>query len=204
MQGFDNDVLLRNISMLIASNNVTQEVLAGKLGMSQPNFNRAIHNTDGKRFTIEQIFDLAHYFGVSIDWLMGNQDEDAITPKSAAKFITSAISSGVAKFTPVTVEETVYRVDEYTYPAEKKEITNQYLAVYFPTYSDLDDGIQPDEDYQVRQDELMAYGNQTPFWALNAYLNKFEGFYKLLKSRSMDEEDFQTLVAKHLEKIEEN
>lgn len=46
-------------------------------------------------------------------------------------------------------------------------------------------------------------GNQIPFWSLDAYLDKFVGIHQLLKSQSMDEEDFQTLIAKHLGRIEE-
>ncbi len=46
-------------------------------------------------------------------------------------------------------------------------------------------------------------GNQTPFWSLNAYLDKFVEIHQLLKSQSMDEENFQMLIAKHLGRIEE-
>lgn len=37
-------------------------------------------------------------------------------------------------------------------------------------------------------------GNQTPLWSLNAYLDKFVGIHRLLKSQRMDEEDFQTFT----------
>lgn len=79
--------------------------MAQALGMSQPNFNHVIHNTGGKRFAIEQIFDIAHYFGVSIDWLMGNQGGSTIAAKSAAEFITKAVLCGAAELTPYSVEE---------------------------------------------------------------------------------------------------
>lgn len=45
--------------------------------------------------------------------------------------------------------------------------------------------------------------NQTPFWSHNAYFDKFVGIHQLLKSQSMDEEGFQTLIAKHLDRIDE-
>ena len=73
--------------------------------MSQPNFNHAICNTGVNRFTIEHIFDIAHYFGVSIDWLMGNKGGSVIAAKSAAEFITRAVLCGAAKLTPYSVEE---------------------------------------------------------------------------------------------------
>ena len=46
-------------------------------------------------------------------------------------------------------------------------------------------------------------GNQPPFWPLNANLDKFEGVHQLLKSQSMDEEDFQPLIQNLLDRIEE-
>ena len=57
-----------------------------------------------------------------------------------------------------------------------------------------------DEETRDKVIAAEVRGNQTPFWSLNAYLDKF---HQLLKSQSMDEEDFQTLIAKHLDRIEE-
>lgn len=102
---FNNDYLISKISALMVNNLHDAGKRAQALGMSQPNFNHVIHNTGGKRFAIEQIFDIAHYFGVSIDWLMGNQGGSAIAAKSAAEFITRAVLCGAAKLTPYSVEE---------------------------------------------------------------------------------------------------
>ena len=203
MEKFNNDILISNISTLMSNNSVTQEKMAQAIGMSQPNFNHAIHNTGGKRFTIEQIFDIAHYFGVSIDWLMGNQSGAAITPRLAADFITRAVSSGAAKFTPLTVEEENYCADEVHHPGEVYKTTVQYWAVYFPSFWNPAEGVHTEEEYSNRLADAQVGGNQTPFWSLNAFLDKYQRFNELWKSRSMDEEDFQTLVTKHLEKIEE-
>ena len=123
--------------MLMMNNSVTQEKMAQALGMSQPNFNHAIHNTGGKRFTIEQIFDISHYFGVSVDWLMGNQEGIAITPRAAADFITKAVTSGAAKLTPVTVKEENYCADEFTPPGTMQMTHVKYWAVYFPTFENI-------------------------------------------------------------------
>ena len=60
-----------------------------------------------------------------------------------------------------------------------------------------------DEETRDKVIAAEVRGNQTPFWSLNAYLDKFVGVHQLLKSQSMDEEDFQTLIAKHLDRIEE-
>ena len=44
---------------------------------------------------------------------------------------------------------------------------------------------------------FFAFVNRSLSWG------KFVGVHQLLKSQSMDEEDFQTLIAKHLDRIEE-
>ena len=60
-----------------------------------------------------------------------------------------------------------------------------------------------DEETRDKVIAAEVRGNQTPFWSLNAYLDKFVGVHQLLKSQSMNEEDSQTLIAKHLDRIEE-
>lgn len=102
---FNNDYLISKISALMVNNSMTREKGHRRSVCRSPNFNHVIHNTGGKRFAIEQIFDIAHYFGVSIDWLMGNQGGSAIAAKSAAEFITRAVLCGAAKLTPYSVEE---------------------------------------------------------------------------------------------------
>lgn len=203
MSKYNNDILIKNISMLMINNSVTQEKMAQAIGMSQPNFNHAIHNTNGKRFTIEQIFDISHFFGVSVDWLMGNEEGIAITPRAAADFITKAVTSGAAKLTPVTVKEENYCADEFTPPGTMEETAVKYWAVYFPTFENIMESAESEEEYLYKRTVALAEGNQTPYWALNAFLDKYQRFYALWRTGSMDEEDFQTLVTKHLDKIEE-
>ncbi|WP_418245954.1 hypothetical protein, partial [Dysosmobacter sp.] len=48
-----------------------------------------------------------------------------------------------------------------------------------------------DEETRDKVIAAEVRGNQTPFWSLNAYLDKFVGVHQLLKSQSMDEEDFK-------------
>lgn len=203
MREFNNDMLISNISTLMKKNSITQTALAEEIGMSQPNFNRAINNTNGTRFTIEQIFDIAHYFGVTIDWLMGNQENGSITAKTAAEFITAAVSNGDAKLSQISVEELNFCSDADGQLEEPKKIKVNYWAIYFPTYWNFAEGAVDDDDYQVRYEKAKDYGNETKYWALNAYLDKFQEFYKLYKAGSIEKDDFQTLVSKHIHKIDE-
>lgn len=134
LKKLNTDILISNISALTANNSMTQEKMAQALGMSQPNFNHAICNTGVKRFTIEHIFDIAHYFGVFIDWLMGNQGGSAITAKSAAEFITRAVLCEAAKLRPYSVEEDNYCADKTHHPEKVHKATVKYWAAYFPSF----------------------------------------------------------------------
>ena len=124
--------------------------------MSQPNFNHVIHNTGGKRFAIEQIFDIAHYFGVSIDWLMDNQDGNAVTAKSAAEFITRAVLCGAAKLTPYTVEEDNYCADETYAPGTVRKTTVKYWAAYFPSFWNPYEDVVGEEETREKVTEAEA------------------------------------------------
>ena len=71
MQKFDILILKRNINDLLRDKGTTQQQLADALGMSQSNVSKALSEKDKKCFTVEQIFGIADFFGVSIDWLLG-------------------------------------------------------------------------------------------------------------------------------------
>ena len=127
----------------------------------------------------------------------------AITAKSAAEFIARAVLCEAAKLTPYSVEEDNYCADEMDHPGEVHKTTVKYWTAYFPSFWNPHEDVVGDEETRDKVIAAEVSGNQTPFWFLNAYLDKFVGIHQLLKSQSMDEENFQTLIAKHLDRIEE-
>ena len=127
----------------------------------------------------------------------------AITAKSAAEFIARAVLCEAAKLTPYSVEEDNYCADETHHPGEVHKTTVRYWAAYFPSFWNPHEDVVGDKETRDKVIAAEVSGNQTPFWSLNAYFDKFVGIYQLLKSQSTDEEDFQTLIAKHLDRIEE-
>lgn len=72
MPKFDNDILLKNIKLQMEKSHETQKQVADAIGMSQPNFNKAINGVDSKLFTLEQIYNISQHFKISIDRLMSN------------------------------------------------------------------------------------------------------------------------------------
>ena len=126
----------------------------------------------------------------------------AITAKSAAEFIARAVLCEAAKLTPYSIEEDNYCADETHHPGEVHKTTVKYWAAYFPSFCNPHEDVVGDEETRDKVIAAEVSGNQTPFWSLNAYFDKFIGIHQLLKSQSMDEKDFQTLIAKHLDRIE--
>lgn len=67
---FDIDIVCSNIKMLIRKKNITQNHLAEEIGMSGSALSKRMSGTN--EFTLNEIFDIAQYFNVSIDALCNN------------------------------------------------------------------------------------------------------------------------------------
>ena len=70
MQNLDIPMLKQRVYNLMQEKRITQEALASEIGMTQPNFCRAISFKNSQCFTLEQIFKIAQYFDVSSDYLL--------------------------------------------------------------------------------------------------------------------------------------
>ena len=100
MQNLDIPMLKQRVYNLMQEKRITQEALASEIGMTQPNFCRAISFKNSQCFTLEQIFKIAQYFDVSVDYLLGN-----IKPKerSTEREICELFSDLIEKRTLVKV-----------------------------------------------------------------------------------------------------
>ncbi len=194
---FDNDILIENVRMLMSNNKTTQNELSYALGMSQPNFNRALNQADGKRFTIEQIFGIASYYGVSIDWLMGNTDSSSLSDKAICDFLSRVVISKKAKIWKFEMDEAVVDPICYGGTGEEKIKTIPYTTIYFPKYLHLSDYIDENDYYA----EAANLGNNVENCHVNTFIEKFARLYNLYRQGDMDEEDFQTLLQKHLDSM---
>ena len=65
-------ILKGNVRRLLELSSMTQQQFADIVGMSQGNVSKALNPENKKCFTIDQIFIISQYFGVSIDQLVGN------------------------------------------------------------------------------------------------------------------------------------
>ena len=142
MSVFDRDILIQNIEMHRKKENITKTQLASILGMSQPNVSKALNPNEKKCFTLEQVINIADYFNVTIDSLVGSPKTDTIVsannPRDIAAFLAQCIENEKATVAEYSVEETVF-VEDYD-PSELfcnyKKTTQEvrYPILYFSDY----------------------------------------------------------------------
>ena len=209
MQKFDIDILKRNINSLLKNKGVTQQQLADALGMSQSNVSKALSEREKKCFTVEQIFGIADYFGVSIDWLLGFETalKMATGPRAIAAFIARLLESGAVKSAPVTIEEEIYKVvyNDHGFPDsdhEKREVT--YNALYFPNYWYPNDIAKDDFELDELVQEMFQCGNENDKNVhLNSFLEKYLAILPLYRRQQMSEEPYRIVLKDYLQKLTE-
>ena len=89
MPKFDRNILIQNIDLLIKKAGINKSKLASDLGMSQPNVSKALNPKEKKCFTLEQVIDIADYFDVTIDSLVGSPKTDTIVSADSSRDIAA-------------------------------------------------------------------------------------------------------------------
>lgn len=199
MSTFNRDILIRNISALLENKKVSQKKLGEILGMSQPNISKDLSPNDKKCFTLEQVVNIANYFGVSVDSLVGNDVSVSAkhSPRSIAKFLSDVLLSGDAKSKDLKITEWVSEVDydynEYHSKQEDREIT--YPAIYFPDYW------QPQTDDESA--EACQIGNDTAMQAVNMFLRSYLQILKTYRQGMLTQDVYENVVANLLSNLQD-
>ena len=76
------EILVRNIEMLMQNKNMIPADLIRETGIAQSQVSKALSRTQKTQFTFEQIWTIADYFNVSIDYLVGRKSATTITEQS--------------------------------------------------------------------------------------------------------------------------
>lgn len=200
IQELNIDVLNQKIKDIMKSHGLSQEEIAKNIKMTQPNFSKAINNKDGKCFTLNQIFMLSQYLGISIDEL--TQNKSYKTDKNEmASMIAKAIMDGTAKFHSLTLEEKLYIPVHEQFSNSPNTATTTYQAVYFPNYWQPKEGTDafgdPDESYY----DAIYNGNFTDNALLNTFLDKLKTITDAYFEEKLDKDDVDTLIKKHIERV---
>lgn len=202
MSEFNNDILKENVRSLLKENNMTQDSLGKEIGMSQPNICKALSAKEKKCFTVEQIFSIAEYFHVSVDWLVGHRtDLNKPNQRAIAEFLSQLLLAGTAKSMVINVNELVYKPfwSSDGYPdCTKVKQSNSYKAIYFSNYYDPSQIAKDEDEYLELESEACQGGNDTRNVALNNFLVKFLQILDIYKAGNLSEEAFQIVLKEYL------
>ena len=202
MPKFDRNILIQNIDLLIKKAGINKSKLASDLGMSQPNVSKALNPKEKKCFTLEQVIDIADYFDVTIDSLVGSPKTDTIvsadSSRDIAAFLAQCIANGKAKVADYVVEQTVFYEDYdprepfCNYSHQNQSVT--YPILYFSDYWSPSEEATDDEDFSMLMQEAFQCGNQTENIPINNFLRHFLQIHSLYKRGELSAETYNTVV----------
>lgn len=208
MRNLNISTLIQNIKELMNKEGLTQQQLADKIEMSQPNFNRAIKNKNGQCFTLQQICNIANYFNVSVDSLLGFEKEPSTLSE---KKICSLFTSLLEKRKLVTVETS--RIEEVHTPIyddvgfEDCRVTKEeqhYHAFIFPKHVDVGPLDRfTEEEIDMMKAESYCNGNHDESNnRINAFFQKYFKLYGMFLKNEIDESLFHEIVEKFYDDLE--
>lgn len=196
MPNFDNDILIKNIKFQMEKAHETQKQVAEAIGMSQPNFNKAINGVDGKLFTLEQLYNISQHFNIGIDRLMSNDTSWSLGTMDICKFLVKLIESGDAIFTDCELPENVYTPD----PIFPEQISscfkaNKYKALVFNIFRGEPDG----HGAGIVDSTLNASLKQ---FTVNEFIKNYLEVFKLYSQGILSKEIYEITVEGLLQKTD--
>ena len=206
MSELNFELLQENIRVLLKKHDLTQNALAEIAGMTQANVSKALNRNESKQFTIDQVFRIAHHFGVSIDELCGNKaaEDASMSPATMLALVTKLLCNTRIRIIDVTEQaETVYtpcRTSDGFPDCAIEQIFCDYHAFYFPDYFDCPPALS-DEEKDDLQYECYCNGNESEYKAFNEVLRKFLPVINLYREGSIQEEAFQMVYKGYLEQL---
>lgn len=204
------EILVRNIETLMQNKNMIPADLIRETGISQSQVSKALSRTQKTQFTFEQIWTIADYFKVSIDYLVGRKPTTTITEQSSnkeiCKVLMQLIESDVVTCPDIEIEEDMYEEvigPNDGFPYEWKKRTNRYRVFYFSNYINPDvegwDEFSLDDLYQ----DFLINGNfNKKSREINDFLAYYFKLYDLYKHNNLEREIFDQAISDRLDKLE--
>ena len=96
------EMLITNIEMLMRKQGINQARLIEATGISQPQMSKGLNRTNKGQLTFEQIWKIADYFKVSIDFLVGRKPDvaetDPIPAASVCRQLMQLVESDMVSY----------------------------------------------------------------------------------------------------------
>lgn len=207
MINLNTDILKENIAMLMKQNGTTQQTLATAIGMSQANLSKALNPNEKKCFTVEQLFNIAQYYNVSIDELVDNHAAERATtnPLFVFNYLSHLLRERCIKTTTVELEECVYTqfYNSQGFPDGRIDtIPVEYTAFYFPDYLNPAELTDNDQDFSEMSTEFYYSGNRSEFYHMNEILKKFIPVVQLHLQKQIKDDAFEIILKGYQKEFE--
>lgn len=205
MSKFDNTILIENIKLQMKKHNESQKDVAEAIGMSQPNFNKAINQKGSKLFTLEQLYSISQHFGVGIDTLLGNEITNELSASAICSFIRQLIDNSIVDIVKVKYADTQHFLQTNEYYGQVEVVTDtteeDYNALVFPNKMFKDRHLNPEEAYELK--ELFASaGNQDHRNELiNEFVRKYFKMYLLCLKDDLDAKTLEVIYRNYIDEI---
>lgn len=139
MNAENYEMLITNIEILMRKQGINQARLIEATGIAQPQMSKGLNRTNKGQLTFEQIWKIADYFKVSIDFLVGRKTEptetESLPAAAVCRQLMQLVESDMVSYKEIEVEEDMY-MREYSpdpndYPYQWRKGKNKYTAFYF-------------------------------------------------------------------------
>lgn len=216
MPEFNNDILIQNIKKLMKENDISQQKLADDLHIGQPSISKCL--TSKQSISIDMVYCIAQYFGVSIDSLCTapefaskeSDDRRSRALKKATRFsdtcdaLATIFKLHMFNVKEIEINETVYEEQYYNQNGYRGSeyvrkkgllgtdfVTNKYNALFYSNYYEIETDFDDDEQYAEYMSELRCCGNELPEnTRINKLLNQLCDLYKIYLNGSLPEEAY--------------
>lgn len=217
MRIYDEDILIENIKRLMKEhNNMSQQELADQINSVQPTISKMLNKN--QNLTVDFVFHVADYFGVTIDSLCQKHEETPPVPENTStKVTTYEVCSSLATIfkscypntKQITYKETSYleQTDDYGdgigwyYPVNDKE--NSYISIFFSNYCPINYSFESRAEFEEDQELLQEYGNEhTQNMIINQFLSQLTDLLDTFRKGSLEYEPYIQAIDAKLAKIE--
>ena len=211
MNAENYEMLITNIEMLMRKQGINQARLIEATGIAQSQMSKGLNRNNKGQLTFEQIWKIADYFKVSIDFLVGRKPEstetESLPATAVCRQLMQLVESEMVSYKEIEVEEDMY-TEEYSpdpsdYPYKWSKGINKYTAFYFSNYINPDTTGFPEPMLDELQYDFGTGGNSNHTnEEINSFLAYFFKFYDLLKKNDLPRDIFDTAISDRLKTME--
>ena len=211
MNAENYEMLITNIEMLMRKQGINQARLIEATGIAQSQMSKGLNRNNKGQLTFEQIWKIADYFKVSIDFLVGRKPEptetESLPAAAVCRQLMQLVESEMVSYKEIEVEEDMY-MREYSpdpndYPYQWRKGKNKYTAFYFSNFINPDTTGLPEPMLDELQYDFRTGGNSNHTnEEINSFFAYFFKFYDLLKKNDLPRDIFDTAISDRLKTME--